>query len=74
MLSNVTLVPCETKHLIMDSYPPCIQIICDGGNLSFNIEAKWPGSVHDSRIFEHPHWHRGLHKAPELYLPEGVYF
>eukprot|EP00064_Thunnus_orientalis_P019837 superscaffoldBa00005148_g19967 len=30
----------STKHMV-----------CDGSCLISNIEAKWPGSVHDSRIF-----------------------
>nr|XP_024654062.1 putative nuclease HARBI1 [Maylandia zebra] len=28
-----------------------VQIICDAANIITNVEAKWPGSVHDSRIF-----------------------
>ncbi|XP_015226372.1 PREDICTED: putative nuclease HARBI1 [Cyprinodon variegatus] len=29
-----------------------VQIICDAGCLISNVEAKWPGSVHDSKIFQ----------------------
>ncbi|KAL6470608.1 hypothetical protein MHYP_G00217270 [Metynnis hypsauchen] len=28
-----------------------VQIICDASHLITNVEARWPGSVHDSRIF-----------------------
>ncbi|XDV39434.1 hypothetical protein PO909_008681 [Leuciscus waleckii] len=28
-----------------------VQMICDADCLITNLEAKWPGSVHDSRIF-----------------------
>ncbi|XP_054861509.1 putative nuclease HARBI1 [Amphiprion ocellaris] len=28
-----------------------VQIICDAAYIISNVEAKWPGSVHDSRIF-----------------------
>ncbi|XP_063316983.1 putative nuclease HARBI1 [Pelmatolapia mariae] len=28
-----------------------VQIICDAANIITNVEAKWPGSVHDSQIF-----------------------
>ncbi|XP_028457689.1 putative nuclease HARBI1 [Perca flavescens] len=28
-----------------------VQIICDAAYLITNVEAKWPGSVHDSRIY-----------------------
>ncbi|XP_049890939.1 putative nuclease HARBI1 [Epinephelus moara] len=28
-----------------------VQIICDATHIITNVEAKWPGSVHDSRIF-----------------------
>lgn len=28
-----------------------VKIICDAANFITNVEAKWPGSVHDSRIF-----------------------
>ncbi|XP_062327791.1 putative nuclease HARBI1 [Osmerus eperlanus] len=28
-----------------------VQIICDAAHLISNVEAKWPGSVHDSRIY-----------------------
>ncbi|XP_024118385.1 putative nuclease HARBI1 [Oryzias melastigma] len=28
-----------------------VQIICDAAHVITNVEAKWPGSVHDSRIF-----------------------
>ncbi|XP_036406883.1 putative nuclease HARBI1 [Megalops cyprinoides] len=31
-----------------------VQIICDAAHLITNVEAKWPGSVHDSRIFGSP--------------------
>ncbi|KAI3357485.1 hypothetical protein L3Q82_015894, partial [Scortum barcoo] len=29
-----------------------VQKICDGSHLISNIKAKWPGSVHDSMIFQ----------------------
>ena len=29
-----------------------LQMICDAECLITNLEAKWPGSVHDSRIFQ----------------------
>ncbi|XP_053196475.1 putative nuclease HARBI1 [Scomber japonicus] len=28
-----------------------VQIICDAAHMINNVEAKWPGSVHDSRVF-----------------------
>ncbi|KAK3512799.1 hypothetical protein QTP70_025346, partial [Hemibagrus guttatus] len=28
-----------------------VQIICDAAHVITNVEAKWPGSVHDSRIY-----------------------
>ncbi|XP_016426855.1 putative nuclease HARBI1 [Sinocyclocheilus rhinocerous] len=28
-----------------------VQMICDADCLITNLEAKWPGSVHDSRVF-----------------------
>ncbi|XP_034166092.2 putative nuclease HARBI1 [Pangasianodon hypophthalmus] len=28
-----------------------VQIICDAAHIITNVEAKWPGSVHDSRMF-----------------------
>lgn len=28
-----------------------VMIICDAAHITINVEAKWPGSVHDSRIF-----------------------
>ncbi|XP_038157732.1 putative nuclease HARBI1 [Cyprinodon tularosa] len=28
-----------------------VQIICDAAHIITNVEAKWPGSVHDSRIY-----------------------
>ncbi|XP_059212521.1 putative nuclease HARBI1 [Centropristis striata] len=28
-----------------------VQIICDAASIITNVEAKWPGSVHDSRIY-----------------------
>ncbi|KAG1925670.1 putative nuclease HARBI1 [Pimephales promelas] len=28
-----------------------VQVICDATHLITNVEAKWPGSVHDARIF-----------------------
>ncbi|XP_062287204.1 putative nuclease HARBI1 [Scomber scombrus] len=28
-----------------------VQIICDAANLITNVEAKWPGSVHDARMY-----------------------
>ncbi|KAM7423433.1 hypothetical protein PAMA_011138 [Pampus argenteus] len=28
-----------------------VQIICDAAHIISNVEAKWPGSVHDSRIY-----------------------
>ena len=28
-----------------------MKIICDAANMINNVEAKWPGSVHDSRVF-----------------------
>ena len=32
-------------------YNLTFQMICDADCLISNVEAKWPGSVHDSRIF-----------------------
>uniref|UniRef100_UPI0037E9228E putative nuclease HARBI1 n=1 Tax=Semicossyphus pulcher TaxID=241346 RepID=UPI0037E9228E len=28
-----------------------VQIICDAAHIITNVEAKWPGSVHDSRVY-----------------------
>ncbi|KAK0138383.1 putative nuclease HARBI1 [Merluccius polli] len=28
-----------------------VQIICDAAHIISNVEAKWPGSVHDARIY-----------------------
>ncbi|XP_042356774.1 putative nuclease HARBI1 [Plectropomus leopardus] len=28
-----------------------VQIVCDAAHIISNVEAKWPGSVHDSRIY-----------------------
>jgi len=28
-----------------------VKIICDAAHIITNVEAKWPGSVHDSRIY-----------------------
>lgn len=28
-----------------------VKIICDAAHVITNVEAKWPGSVHDSRIY-----------------------
>ncbi|KAK2821361.1 hypothetical protein Q7C36_020704 [Tachysurus vachellii] len=28
-----------------------VQIICDAAHIITNVEAKWPGSVHDSRMY-----------------------
>jgi len=28
-----------------------VKIICDATHIITNVEAKWPGSVHDSRIY-----------------------
>ncbi|XP_061576134.1 putative nuclease HARBI1 [Cololabis saira] len=28
-----------------------VQMICDAGNLISNVEARWPGSVHDARMY-----------------------
>ena len=27
------------------------QVICDASNMITNVEAKWPGSVHDARMY-----------------------
>uniref|UniRef100_A0A8C4SJS0 Putative nuclease HARBI1 n=1 Tax=Erpetoichthys calabaricus TaxID=27687 RepID=A0A8C4SJS0_ERPCA len=32
-----------------------VQMICDASYLVSNVEAKWPGSVHESRIFKESH-------------------
>uniref|UniRef100_A0A3Q2PB11 DDE Tnp4 domain-containing protein n=1 Tax=Fundulus heteroclitus TaxID=8078 RepID=A0A3Q2PB11_FUNHE len=32
-----------------------VQMVCDSMHLITNVEAKWPGSVHDSRIFRESH-------------------
>ncbi|KAK0145652.1 putative nuclease HARBI1 [Merluccius polli] len=36
------------------------QMICDADCLVSNVEAKWPGSVHDSRIFRASPIYEGL--------------
>ncbi|KAK0150841.1 hypothetical protein N1851_008040 [Merluccius polli] len=28
-----------------------LEIICDAAHIISNVEAKWPGSVHDARIY-----------------------
>ncbi|XP_051780670.1 putative nuclease HARBI1, partial [Erpetoichthys calabaricus] len=35
-----------------------VQMICDASYLVSNVEGKWPGSVHDSRIFKESHLYR----------------
>ncbi|XP_071393635.1 putative nuclease HARBI1 [Centroberyx affinis] len=37
-----------------------VQMICDANCLVTNVEAKWPGSVHDSRVFRASPIHRTL--------------
>ncbi|XP_015776924.1 PREDICTED: putative nuclease HARBI1 [Acropora digitifera] len=63
MLSEVSIVPTsgsyvQTKkipwHLYTASnfYSINIQAVCDSDAFITNIVARWPGSTHDSRIFE----------------------
>uniref|UniRef100_A0A3B3SEJ8 Putative nuclease HARBI1 n=1 Tax=Paramormyrops kingsleyae TaxID=1676925 RepID=A0A3B3SEJ8_9TELE len=40
-----------------------VQVTCDASYLISNVEAKWPGSVHDSKIFRESHLHRTLEQA-----------
>ncbi|KAK0151075.1 putative nuclease HARBI1 [Merluccius polli] len=42
------------------SYNLTFQMICDADCLISNVEAKWPGSVHDSRIFRASPIYEGL--------------
>ncbi len=42
-----------------------LQMICDADCLITNLEAKWPGSVHDSRIF----WASRIHQRLSLGKP-----
>ncbi len=37
--------------MILIGYMLLLQMICDADCLITNLEAKWPGSVHDSRVF-----------------------
>ncbi|KAK0143165.1 putative nuclease HARBI1 [Merluccius polli] len=41
-------------------YNLTFQMICDADCLISNVEAKWPGSVHDSRIFRASPIYEGL--------------
>uniref|UniRef100_UPI003AABFF53 putative nuclease HARBI1 n=1 Tax=Centroberyx gerrardi TaxID=166262 RepID=UPI003AABFF53 len=44
--------PVEADYVNRKSFHSLnVQMICDGSCLISSIEAKWPGSVHDSRIF-----------------------
>ncbi|XP_029905533.1 putative nuclease HARBI1 [Myripristis murdjan] len=44
--------PVEADYVNRKSFHSLnVQMICDASCLISNIEAKWPGSVHDSRIF-----------------------
>ena len=36
----------QLTHVIL-----CTVKICDAAYIITNVEAKWPGSVHDSRIY-----------------------
>ena len=37
----------QLTHVILCT----VKIICDAAYIITNVEAKWPGSVHDSRIY-----------------------
>ena len=37
----------QRTHVILCT----VKIICDAASIIMNVEAKWPGSVHDSRIY-----------------------
>ncbi|KAG1944953.1 putative nuclease HARBI1 [Pimephales promelas] len=41
----------EGDYVNRKSFHSNVQMICDADCLITNLEAKWPGSVHDSRIF-----------------------
>ena len=38
----------QLTHVILCT----VKIICDAANIITNVEAKWLGSVHDSRIYQ----------------------
>ena len=58
MSRYVTHWPTILKNMYMKKYTLqlthgiiCTVKICDAAYIITNVEAKWPGSVHDSRIY-----------------------
>ncbi|KAL7888496.1 hypothetical protein AOLI_G00034700 [Acnodon oligacanthus] len=45
---------CIPESRVSDKTGINIQVICDAKSIITNLEAKWPGSVHDARIFREP--------------------
>ncbi|XP_028665342.2 putative nuclease HARBI1, partial [Erpetoichthys calabaricus] len=48
-----------------------VQMICDASYLISNVEAKWPGSVHDSRIFKESHLYRTFEQGNNVIINHG---
>ncbi|KAF4092485.1 hypothetical protein AMELA_G00021330 [Ameiurus melas] len=42
-----------------------VQIICDAAHIITNVEAKWPGSVHDARMYRESTLSNRLEREPE---------
>ncbi|CAM4569172.1 unnamed protein product [Leuciscus chuanchicus] len=47
----VGIYKAQISQTRMKNLPEELLIICDAANLITNVEAKWPGSVHDSRMY-----------------------
>jgi hypothetical protein len=41
----------RTNPNIYIEYVCNLKVVCDARNIITQVEAKWPGSVHDARIF-----------------------
>ncbi|CAJ1077781.1 putative nuclease HARBI1 [Xyrichtys novacula] len=65
----------HVKHLIivqLTSVILCtVKIICDAAYIITNVEAKWPGSVHDSRMFRESNLSARLQRGEK---PEGLQY
>lgn len=49
-------------------HPACWQMICDSELLITNIEAKWPGGVHDARILRESHLAQRLAQGKTTFI------